>query len=65
MATTTNEKRFSITVFEKNGDKDHSDLMTYHEAFKWVQKLRTKKAAFDVWEKEENSNYLNEATYKF
>lgn len=57
------KKIFSITIYLKDGEKYHTDFMTYSECSDLVEKLKKNKEVYQVWKKEnddENSTYLNE-----
>jgi sRNA-binding regulator protein Hfq len=52
-------KKYTITVYLANGEKDHSDAMAYESVAAWVSKNSSK--VFMVYDHDENV----EATHKF
>lgn len=55
------QKLFSITIYLDNGEKEHSDWMTYEKAAEFCEKFRKEKIAFTTFKREnETTTYMDE-----
>ncbi len=54
-------KLFSITIYLKDGEKYHTDFMTYSQASDLVEKLKKNKEVYQAFKRDsEDTTYMDE-----
>lgn len=48
------DKKYSITIYLENGEKRHTDRMTYEEVFNWIR--QNPKEEISIWNFDSNTS---------